>query len=47
MSLIEQRFPGKLTIRVTYTLSNQNHVRIDYEGTTVDRVVSVSPCLCG
>jgi aldose 1-epimerase len=30
----EQNFPGTLTIHVTYTLTNDNELRIDYQATT-------------
>src|SRR4051794_37875926 len=39
----EEGFPGKLTIRVTYTLTNKNEVRIEYEAkTTQDTPVNLT-----
>jgi aldose 1-epimerase len=37
----EEGFPGDLAIKVTYTLSNDNEIRIDYEATT-DRATPVN-----
>jgi aldose 1-epimerase len=31
---LEEGFPGKLDMKVTYTLSDRNEIRIDYEATT-------------
>ena len=45
----DQNFPGTLTTRVTYTLTNDNTLRIDYVATTdKDTVITVtSPTVDG
>lgn len=38
----EEGYPGTVTLRVTYTLTDKNELRIDYEGTT-DRPTILNP----
>ncbi len=38
----DQGYPGTVTLHVTYTLTNDNELRIDYEGTT-DKPTIVNP----
>jgi aldose 1-epimerase len=38
----EEGYPGTVTLKVTYTLTNKNELRIDYEGTT-DKPTILNP----
>ncbi len=38
----EEGYPGKVTLVVTYTLTNKNEVRVDYKGTT-DKTTVLNP----